>query len=55
MGVFSRVVRTTIPVGAAAYTAYAYKDEIAADGIYGIAAPFRQVLICLHPHAILES
>ncbi|KAF8363468.1 hypothetical protein PRIPAC_90391 [Pristionchus pacificus] len=49
MGVFSRVVRTTIPVGAAAYTAYAYKDEIAADGIYGVTAPFRQL------HALVST
>ncbi|GMS83465.1 hypothetical protein PENTCL1PPCAC_5640 [Pristionchus entomophagus] len=43
MGVFSRVVKTTVPLGVAAHTAYSYKDEIAVDGIYGIAAPFTQL------------
>ncbi|GMS83466.1 hypothetical protein PENTCL1PPCAC_5641 [Pristionchus entomophagus] len=43
MGVFSRVVKTTVPLGVAAYTAYSYNDEIAADGIHGLAAPFRQL------------
>ncbi|GMT14115.1 hypothetical protein PFISCL1PPCAC_5412 [Pristionchus fissidentatus] len=41
MGVLSRAVKTALPLGAAAATAYAYKDEIVADGVYGVAAPFR--------------
>ncbi|GMR35406.1 hypothetical protein PMAYCL1PPCAC_05601 [Pristionchus mayeri] len=43
MGVFSRVVKSTVPLGAAAVTAYVYKDEIAADGIRGVVAPFREL------------